>query len=783
MNRFFRPVPLAWLALVVGAAALVWWGGMRRITQIERLSNQVSAARTDGQSPTGYARGTRNLLLPAGSTAGQPWIMDVQKMVATDTWRVTHADYDNAPEGRAVQGAAPYRWWLRLLAGNSGREVERAALQANPALQVLLCLGLGLLAAGRWGAAAGGLVALGVAAIFPFGGAFAAGQPDDHGLFLGANLTGLLLLLAGSHGGEGRAARAWFAAAGAVGGFGLWLDAGSQLAALGALWTGGTAAAWFAPRFAGGGSPSLPWRSWAAGGSTVAILGWLVEGRAGGISGINLDTNHPWLALAWLGGAEVLVRLHRWRHGGAPRLDLPVLAVGGVVMLFPLAWLLHRGGVPASFGPAGSVLADLTAAPSLAGWIGAEGANLALVAALLPLLFVPAALRLAWPNPSLRPGLCLALGTVVVLLLLGGWQLRWWGLLDAALLGLLVTALPATPAGFAGIGWRTGLALLLLPGLIVAWPRQAAGDALSPAEARALVERDLAQWLAVRSEPGAIAFAPPALSASLCYHGGLRVVASPYPGNQDGLTLAVRLASVTSVDEAQALVLRRSIKYLILPSWDETLDQFAKLGAQASDRTLVALLRQWLPPRWLRAVPYQMPVIPGLENDSLAVFEVVEPQENAVALSRLAEYFVETGRLELAAAVGDSLAQSFAADAGALVARAQVALARGESKTLARILPELLPAIAEGKDEDLPWERRANLAIVLAQVKRTDLARAQAEFCLKEADLERLRSLGPVSLFRLLTLARALRLDFAEPDLHGAALELLPEEYRAQLQP
>jgi hypothetical protein len=178
-----------------------------------------------------------------------------------------------------------------------------------------------------------------------------------------------------------------------------------------------------------------------------------------------------------------------------------------------------------------------------------------------------------------------------------------------------------------------------------------------------------------------------------------------------------------------------------------------------------------------------MPVIPGLERDSVAVFEVVEPQENAPALSRLAEYFVETGRLDLAAAVGDTLEQSFAADAGAMIARARIALARGESRTLARIMPELLPAIADGRDEDLPWERRANLAVVLAQTKHPELARAQVEFCLQEADLDRLRSLGPVALFRLLALARSQRIGFADPALNAAALDLLPAEFQAQLQP
>lgn len=787
MNRLIRPTSLAWLALVVASAAWIALVSARRITRIEQIGNQVPTLSADAASPTGYVYGTRGLLLPVGRTASQAWIMEVQKMVATDSWQAAHADYDNAPVGRAVHGASPYRWWLRVCAGagrlvgglSAGQAVERAALQADPALHVLLCVGAGLFAAWRFGAMAGGLLALGIAVLFAHTQVFAPGQPDDHGLFLAANLAGLLLLFAGWHPGQGRTARIWLALAGAAGGFGLWLDGGSQLATLGALWTAGVAAVWLSPRAQGAAFPALPWRDWAAGGAVVAIAGWLVEGRAGGGAGLNLDANHPLLALAWFGAAEVLIRLQAWRRGEARRLDQIALALGAVVMIAPLAWLFFHGGAGGpGFGPDHPALAGRG---GLIGWFRADGLSLGLIAALLPALLAPAAWRLMAGNPALRPVLTFALGGMVVLLALGAWQLRWWGLVDVMMLGLLAVVAATTPGGVAALGWRCGLVLLLLPGFVAAWPQPSADEALAPTEARALVERDLAQWLAGRSEPGTIAFGPPALSASLCYYGGFRIVASPYPGNQNGLALAVRIAGTGSTDEAQALIQQRGIHYIVLPSWDDTLDRLARLGSETPERSLIALLRQWLPPRWLRPVAYQLPVIPGLEQDSLAVFEVVEPQENAIALSRLAEYFVETGRLDLAAAVGDSLEQSFAADAGAMIARARVALARGESRTLARIMPELLPAVADGRDEDLPWERRANLAVVLAQTKHPDLARPQVKFCLTEADTERLRSLGPVSLFRLLALARAFHLEFTDPHLRETALKLLPAEFQAQL--
>jgi hypothetical protein len=783
MNRLPRSTSLAWLALVAVAVGLLAIMNARRIARIEWTSSQAPIAATDTATSTGYAHGTRGLLLPVGSNTSQPWIMDVQKLAATGAWSAASVDYDNAPEGRPVHGAAPYRWWLRLVAAaeplSGGQAVERAALHADPVLHLLLCAGAGLFAAWRFGAVAGGLLALGTAVMFSHAQVFSPGQPDDHGLFLATNLAGLLLLFAGWQTAGQRAARFWLGAAGAAGGFGLWLDAGSQLAVLAAWLIGGIAAICTSGRTPGTSGAPLPWRSWAAGGTIVALAGWLSEGRPGGLTGLNLDRNHPLLVLAWFGAAEILARLHDrpWRETG--RTGRIALAAGLVVLLAPLGWLFFHGGANGVFfGPDHPALAGRG---GLLGWFRAGGLSIGLVAALLPVLLIPAAWRLKGTDPLRRAMLGFAVGVLLVLLMLGGWQLRWWGVVDVMLLGLLTVVAAATPGGFAGIAWRSGLGLLMLPALIATWPRHSPEQELSPVEARALVERDLAQWLAARSERGTIAFAPPELSASLCYYGGLRVVASPYPGNRDGLALATRIAGTVSTDEAQALIQQRGIQYVVLPSWDDTLDRMAGLASETPERSLVALLRQWLPPRWLRPVAYQMPVIPGLERDSLAVLEVVEPQENAIALSRLAEYFAETGRLDLAAAVGDTLEQSFAADAGAMIARAKVALARRETRTLARIMPELLPAIADGRDEDLPWERRANLAVVLALTKHPDLARQQVDFCLAEADLERLRSLGPVSLFRLLALARSYRAEFADASLEAAALSLLPAEFQAQL--
>ena len=785
MNRFFRPAALAWLALVVGATAWVAWLDARQIGRLEQVGGATPTTAIDPGSSTGYARGTRRLLLP-DTASSQPWIMDVQKLAATNSWRVTRADYDNAPEGRPVAGPTAYRWWLRAVTEverwrdiePAGRAVERAALHADPVLHVFLCLAGGLFVAWRFGVVAGAFVALGSAILLAHAQVFAPAQPNPHGLFLTTTLASLLLVLAGWRAADERSARRWLAAAGVAAGFGFWLDAGSGLAVVAAVLGGGLLAAWLARRASGPEVRTLPWRAWAAGGAIVAIAGWLVEGRPGGITGTGPGQNHPLLALAWLGAAEILVRAPALVRGQTSRREWSWFVAGLGALLAPLGWLMSRGS-EIDFGPNHPALAGHG---SLLVWFRNDGLSGGMIAALLPLLLLAVAGYLLRGRTNWRQPLAFALGATIVALVLGFCQLRWWGLADTLLILLLAVVTAAfTASGLAALAARSALGFLLLPAFAVAWPRPATANDLVPTEARALVERDLAQWLALRSEPGTIAFAPPAISGSLCYYGGLRVVASPYPGNQDGLALAARIAGTPSTDEAQALIQRRGIQYIVLPSWDDSLDRLAQAGSATPERSLVALLRQWLPPRWLRPVAYQLPVIPGLEQDSLAVFEVVEPQENAVALSRLAEYFVETSRPALAVAVADALEKSFAADAGAMIARAKVALARGDGRALARVMPELLPAVADGRDEDLSWERRANLALVLTQTKHPDLARTEMEFCLQEADTERLRSLGPVTLFRFLSIARTHHLEFADPQLLAFSLSLLPAEFQAQL--
>jgi hypothetical protein len=431
-------------------------------------------------------------------------------------------------------------------------------------------------------------------------------------------------------------------------------------------------------------------------------------------------------------------------------------------------------------------------AASLAEWFSRDGFNVVILATCLPLVLLVPVVRLLvarQTDPRDRWSLALAAGPVAIAIGFACVQLRWWNVVDATLLALLVATVTAAVRAARSPQitrwlWSSGFALVLAPGLLLLLPRAKSNgsDAVTTTEVEALVERDLAHWLTTRTGPGrATVLASPNLTTALIYHAGVRGIGTPYRENKDGLGTALRIASLTAQDEAMALVNRREITHIVLASWDPVLEEYAQLKSTKPETSLVALLQQWTAPRWLRPVPYVLPNIPGFEQQSVKVFEVVELQDDATALSRLGECFLELRRADLAASVSDALERAFPSDLVALVSRAMIWNALGNTKGFATAFEPLPSLLSDGNDQDMLFDRRVALAIVLAEGKRPDLAQEQVRLCLEEIDEERLRSLNTLSLYRLLVLSRVYGIGFQDQNLHTLALNLLPEEFRARL--
>jgi hypothetical protein len=791
----------AWLLVTACACGFLIWTNVARIRHLDFIAKATDTpASFDAGSLTGYTGGVREFVGAGRATDSYQWVAQTQQILARGDWWVRHIDYDNVPSGRDVVSPSPYRWWLGALASTHhalsgvppGVAVERVAMFSDSLLHLLLLVGTAAFVARRFGTLAAALLVLGIAAMFPFAASFVAGQAEDVGLRLTAALWSVLpLLVVGGKPASEKSVRRYFFAAGIAGGVGLWLGVGTELPIIAGVALGGLLAAWLSRH--PGSVELLPWRWWALGGAVACLAAYLVDIIPSQHKALRLDVIHPLHGLAWLGLGELLARGVVWLQTGKQRLTrrekaVTSLAFVAVAMPVVLAFQARRElFIPDPSSARLTALFDSAIAPNLPTLMVHYGFSAMVMATLLPLILVIPALWLVarGPNPRTRNAVAIALGPVAVAIVLATFQLRWWALLDAVLLTLLVagttSAIQSKQHRFCRWLWVGGIALSAALGAVLLIPRGATAS-VSEAEVEGLIERDLAHWLAQRAGGDRPAIlASPNLSASLAFKGGLRALGSPYSENSTGLNLSFRIASATSQDEALALVQRHQITHVVLASWDPTLEQVAELSGDKEQKSLVALLHQWRPPRWLKPIPYRMPQIPGFEGQSVVVFEVVELQDNSVALSHLAEYFVETDQPELAASAGAALKRLFPDDLGATIARVQTAAAMGDQRAANDAFKVLEHQLAGEGVQSLPWDRRVSLAVVLAEARRYDQARAQLEQCLAEMDEPRLRSLTTVSVYHFEQLIKEFGLPMPDSRLRELSRSLLPPEMRKTL--
>ncbi|HEY4300785.1 MAG TPA: hypothetical protein VGM73_07930 [Candidatus Didemnitutus sp.] len=820
MNFRFRLSSSAWIFVLFAACGYLLWTGCVRARHAQYVTGLArDELMVDAASPTGFSGGMRSLMVPAGNERSCRWIIQTQLMLAHDDWRIRHVDYDNAPYGHEVNAASPFRWWLGGIAWldheTSGRpigfSVERAALYGGPLLHLLLLVGGTIFVAWRFGPLAAAFFAPGLAAIFPLAAEYVPGLPDDNGLAQLCALGSVLLLMAGvsslatSPSGPVSAGLRptgagyrWFFSAGVAGAAGLWINVSVQAPILAGLALGGLMAAWV-----GRGQSVLEglapaWRAWATGGALASLGAYLIEYFPAHLGSWQLRAVHPLYGLAWLGGGEVLFQLTAWirnepRRRNPSGLVLAFLGLAALAALPVFMWKTRQAGFLAVdlFSSRLSKLPGSPVAASLWAWLLHDGISAAIGILFLPLLIVPPAVALLWSNrwtsPGFRVMLIIALGPVLVALGFACRELSWWNGLDGMLLVLLVVVTAAlgerARPRYVRWAWAATVGLIVAVGGSQLMPRfgETKGP-LNESEVRSLVERDLAHWLSRQVGPeGAVVLAPLELTTSLYYYGGLRGLATLDEENHDGLIGAVRLVSATTAEEALELAHRRGITHIVIPSWDRQLDEDARLGLGQVEGSLIGRLHQWALPPWLRPIPYQLPSITGFEGQSVAVLEVVDEQDDAVALSQLAEYFIEMGQIDHAVAVG-RLLRRFPSDPGALAALFEVELAAQDEVASAQTLESLLARLDRKADRNMPWDRRVSLALALAHARRIDAARAQVRRCLEGIDEAKLRFLSTGSLYRLLVLGKAFGLPIADEHLRAIALRLLPVDLRAHFQ-
>jgi len=785
-----------------------------RLRRVEYVSEAFGRAGSGGFAPSRNADWRPLLIVPGHRNESFEWLDQTRQMFARSEWRVRHVDYENAPMGHEVYAASPYRWWLGLVAwcnheisgGPIDRSAERAALYADPLLLLLFGAGTAIFVARTFGFLPAALLSAGLATLFPFAAEFLPGEPDSRGLAQACAVWSVLPLLAGAFilgpDGDDRRTRRWFFAAGAAGGAGLWISVSNEAPILSGIALGALLAAWAtrgsSPAVPAAARECLPWRAWALGGALACLGAYLIEFFPSHMGSWELRAVHPVFGLAWIGGGEVLAQLTARIRGGMPRRGLRDWAVlilaAAAVASVPVSMLLTRDPGLLSLDLNSmrlSMLPGGVSAKNSWAWLLQDGLTPAFMATVLPALLVaPAVWMLARGKfgPVQRRALAVSLGPVLVVLGLSFWRLSLWSGLDGALLALVVataTAVSGAPKGrLLSAAMAVFAAVVLLPGAVQLWPSLALNPKgeLTKGEVVGLIERDLAYDLAKHAGPqGAVILAPPDATTALYYYGGSRGLGTFDWENGEGLAIAIRIASASTPEEAQELIGQRGVTHIIIPQWDPFMDVYAQLGSGQTNGTFIERLHKWNLPPWLRPVPYLIPTVAGFEGQSVTILKVVDPQNDAAAASRLAEYFVDMGQLDLAARAAQEL-RRFPADLGAQLARAQVAIAEGDTDGFGRSVDVLLRRITGGADRALPWDQRVGLAIVLAQAHRADLARVRLRQCVEEVDEEKLRSLSTNLLYSLQEARAVLGVEITDPRMQETALDLLPSDLRARLE-
>ena len=804
-----------WIAFLLGAGAILIWNAAARINRLDYLSTIGAPAENHTGGVTGSAPAdaeltpNNSLPIPDQLDASYHWLAQSQRMLNRGEARVRHIDYENAPFGRTVLTPSPYRWWLGFLAwcehlatgAPPSTLVEKAALFADPLLLGIIILGSAILAAKCFGSLSASLVSVGLVSLFPFITGFWPGAPDDRGLAQALAMASVLLLscAAAAAPENEEARRRWFILAGIAGGLGLWVKVSVQLPVLWGIAGGGLLVPLIAPRGntpANGPTPLLPWRAWARAGAATTILASLIEYSPSELWTWELSFVHPLHGLAWLGAGELLVQASAWLQNrtfsrSPKNLVLVSLSIAAVIAV-PAALLIRHGVDLFVLDSLGSHLTRLRGgivAPNLAEWIGIQGPSiwlwltLAPLGALLPAIWVLKNRQIAKPT---RAAVAITLGPVMVALSLACVKLTWWQTLDALLLVTLAAVAPGISSQAIGrkarLGWISVVVVLLAPGLIyvLGWDRPRQGDVLSRTELQDLILSDLAGWIGQHSDPGTvIVLSPPSASTALCYYGAFRGLGSVSDENKDGIRAAIRIMRARNVEEAKEIVNRRKITHIVLLSWDTFFDDFVRAADGKIEGTFIDKLKFTTLPHWLRPLAYPQPSIPGFEDQSVTVLEVVDEQDDATTLGNIALYFAEIGDLDRARSAAEGLTR-YSTDFGAWVARAQVADAIHDDAELEKILKVLQSRLALRVQPLISWDRRVDLAVVLARAKATVLAKKQLALCINAIDDDRIRSLSPGSVYRLLVLCRGLGVTMP-PAEHALALRLVPPTLRVRL--
>ena len=638
--------------------------------------------------------------LPTNFMDAQAWVRHALALEEGAPWQVRFTDTDNAPAGRKVHWNSGFAHGIatagRIEQARTGAPLPRATEDAMAWINLPLLLGCVVLfsawVAQRAGAGAGVLVACGMLGSRDFYVGFTPNYIDHHGL-LSAAVFGLVLGAVFMGGGwrrvrdvggaellpatreEARRAAVFSAICGAVG---MWISAATMIpaviivgvAALAATWWGGRAGRASEAEF----DPGL-WRLWGGVGAGLSLVFYLLE-YAPAHLGLRLEVNHPFYALAWWGGSELIALLGAGRPaagdgGGALRRGLLAVAAlsAAPLTLLTLGWKVFVAGDPFVVRLSESVGEGL----SLLGAVRSYGwgqffnhCNLQL-APLLPAVWLVARRR--------PPRECLLgfVGVAAILFVaMGCWQIRWWLSAGGPLLCLWLVVLAwLLRARSLRVRWLVVLAIAAvcyLPdaitrvrelGALVRRRAVHAADIVQP------LYRDIAAALRASQPQGNIVLlTSPNASTGIGYYGRFQTLGTLFWENLAGLRAAAEIFSAPTDEAAFALLRARGVTHLALISDHNYLGEYFDLLHPAAPPDEVKntfgyrLLAQRRLPQWVQVIPYRAPVDILIPDLTVLLLRIVPNQTASEAMWNIASAQAAMDEFALAEKNFDSVIDS-----------------------------------------------------------------------------------------------------------------------------
>lgn len=552
---------------------------------------------------------------------GYAWNNHAENIGKDGSWRMRWTHLDNAPTGRELHWNSAFAWYLRGLGeiyhANTGESLRnsifRMSIWANPILLVVALIVFSTLSAKRFGPLCGTILVMGMVLVPTFYEGFMPAYPDHHGilsfalmgLFFGIAWAGVCWvksegnadITAPSSLKQARQGMIFSAVSGAAA---IWISALSTSIVLGTIGIAAVLAALYMKRKPRGGfvHHAKLWKLWAIWGAGSAMFFYLLEYFPSHM-GMRLEVNHPFYALAWLGGGWMISILTSWILDDERRREplplIPMILPFTACLVLPLAILIGGAEVYIPKDPFMARLwGNITELLTLAQRMKYTGLTLKMAFGWYPLFLLAAIALLLMRGPGHGTKAVLVFLVVPILFMTGlqMYQSRWGMLLGPIYIALTAIMIPQI--------WRMlpqgkpvrVTAIVLLVAFSWLFIQPAAKQRFSQnweqfrtgkytvnfPQALALIHRQMARIIAdsAGNEP-VVLLSSPNSSVMLGGLGGFRTIGTLYWENVYGLKNAAKALNAQSEDEALEQLRKLGVTHISFMPWENFIEPYFKI--------------------------------------------------------------------------------------------------------------------------------------------------------------------------------------------------------------